>query len=104
MSQRFGHPRVLGIPIPKSLAFWASPSHITAAFWVACEQAFGRAPSRDAQIPSALVIPSKKFWISPENRKRFIDILKRRFMRKALQSKTKRLSENLPKSSSMTQN
>ena len=24
---------VLGIPIPKSLAFWASPSHITAAFW-----------------------------------------------------------------------
>ena len=33
VSQRFGHPRVLGIPIPKSLAFWASPSHITAAFW-----------------------------------------------------------------------
>ena len=25
VSQRFGHPRVLGIPIPKSLAFWASP-------------------------------------------------------------------------------
>ena len=25
LSQRFGHPRVLGIPIPKSLAFWASP-------------------------------------------------------------------------------
>ena len=25
MSQRFGHPRVLGIPIPISLAFWASP-------------------------------------------------------------------------------
>ena len=24
---------VLGIPIPKSLEFWASPSHITAAFW-----------------------------------------------------------------------
>ena len=24
-AQRFGHPRVLGIPIPKSLAFWASP-------------------------------------------------------------------------------
>ena len=24
---------VLGIPIPNSLAFWASPSHITAAFW-----------------------------------------------------------------------
>ena len=33
LSKRFGHPRVLGIPIPKSLAFWASPSHITAAFW-----------------------------------------------------------------------
>ena len=33
LSQRFGHPRVLGIPIPKSLEFWASPSHITAAFW-----------------------------------------------------------------------
>ena len=33
VSQRFGHPRVLGIPIPISLAFWASPSHITAAFW-----------------------------------------------------------------------
>ena len=25
VSQRFGHPRVLGIPISKSLAFWASP-------------------------------------------------------------------------------
>ena len=25
VSQRFGHPRVLGIPIPISLAFWASP-------------------------------------------------------------------------------
>ena len=25
VSQRFGHPRVLGIPIPKSLAFWTSP-------------------------------------------------------------------------------
>ena len=25
LSQRFGHPRVLGIPIRKSLAFWASP-------------------------------------------------------------------------------
>ena len=33
VSQRFKHPRVLGIPIPISLAFWASPSHITAAFW-----------------------------------------------------------------------
>ena len=33
LSQRFGHPRVLGIPIPISLAFWVSPSHITAAFW-----------------------------------------------------------------------
>ena len=33
VSQRFGHPRVLGIPIPISLAFWVSPSHITAAFW-----------------------------------------------------------------------
>ena len=25
LSQRFGYPRVLGIPIPISLAFWASP-------------------------------------------------------------------------------
>ena len=25
VSQRFGYPRVLGIPIPISLAFWASP-------------------------------------------------------------------------------
>ena len=33
VSQRFGHPRVLGIPIPISLAFWVSPSNITAAFW-----------------------------------------------------------------------
>ena len=33
LSRRFGHPRVLGIPIPKSLAFWASPSLVTAAFW-----------------------------------------------------------------------
>ena len=29
---RVGH-SVLGIPIPKSLAFWASPYDITAAFW-----------------------------------------------------------------------
>ena len=33
VSQRFGHPRVLGIPFPISLAFWESPSHITAVFW-----------------------------------------------------------------------
>ena len=33
VSQRLGHPRVLGIPIAISLAFWVSPSHITAAFW-----------------------------------------------------------------------
>ena len=33
VSQRFGHPRVLGVPIPISLAFWVSPSHITATFW-----------------------------------------------------------------------
>ena len=25
LSQWYGHPRVLGIPIPISLAFWASP-------------------------------------------------------------------------------
>ena len=29
-----GHPRVLGIPIPKTLVIWASPSHITLAIWV----------------------------------------------------------------------
>ena len=45
VSQRFGHPRVLGIPIPKSLAFWASPSHITAAFWASPGTLPGR-PSR----------------------------------------------------------
>ena len=25
VSQRYGHPRVLGIPIPKTLMIWASP-------------------------------------------------------------------------------
>ena len=54
MSQRYGHPRVLGIPIPKSQAFWASPSHITAMF------GHPPVPFRDAQIASVLVIPSKK--------------------------------------------
>ena len=34
----------------------------------------------------------------------FASILKRRFIQKALQSKTKRLCENLPKNLSMTQN
>ena len=29
LSQRYGHPRVLGIPIPKTLVIWASPSYIT---------------------------------------------------------------------------
>ena len=32
VSERGCH-SVLGIPISKSLAFWAFPSHITAAFW-----------------------------------------------------------------------
>ena len=29
-----GHPRVLDIPIPKTLVIWASSSHITLAIWV----------------------------------------------------------------------
>ena len=29
--QWYGHPRVLGFPIPKTLVIWASPSHITLA-------------------------------------------------------------------------
>ena len=29
--QLYGHPRVLGVSIPKSLVIWASPSHITLA-------------------------------------------------------------------------
>ena len=32
--QSYGHPRVLGIPIPKTLVIWASPSHIILAIWV----------------------------------------------------------------------
>ena len=34
VSKRYGHPRVLGIPIPKTLVIWTSPSHITLAIWV----------------------------------------------------------------------
>ena len=34
MSQWYGYPRVLGIPIPQTLVIWASPSHITLAIWV----------------------------------------------------------------------
>ena len=34
VSQRYGHARVLGIPIPKTLVIWTSPSHITLAIWV----------------------------------------------------------------------
>ena len=33
-SQWHGHPRVLGIPIPKARVIWASPSQITLAIWV----------------------------------------------------------------------
>ena len=32
--QWYGHPRVLGFSIPKTLVIWASPSHITLAIWV----------------------------------------------------------------------
>ena len=32
--QWYGHPRVLGISIPKTLVIWVSPSHITLAIWV----------------------------------------------------------------------
>ena len=55
VSQRFVHPRVLGIPIPKSLPFWHRLLILL--------QRFGHppVPSRDTQIPSVLVkIPSKK--------------------------------------------
>ena len=34
VSQRYGHPLVLGIPIPKTLVISASPSHITLAICV----------------------------------------------------------------------
>ena len=30
----YGHPRVLGIPIPKTLVIWASPSHLILAIMV----------------------------------------------------------------------
>ena len=30
----YGHPRVLGVSIPKPLVIWVSPSHITLAVWV----------------------------------------------------------------------
>ena len=62
---RVGH-SVLGIPFPKYLAFWASPSHITAA----------PIPRYPPGMPKSLVFwssPPKKFWISRENRKRFRD-------------------------------
>ena len=32
--QWYGHPRVLGSPIPKTLVMWASPSCTTLAIWV----------------------------------------------------------------------
>ena len=90
-------------------AFWASPSHITAAFWASpgtlpgCPnpQCFGHPLQKMLDFAGK----SKTFqrWL-PLNIEMFSSILKRRLIRKALQSKTKRLCENLPKSSSMTQN
>ena len=56
------------IPIPKSLAFAASPSHI-----ICSVLGIPRYPSG---MPKSLVFwssPPKKFWISRENRKRFRD-------------------------------
>ena len=105
----------LGIP-----AFWASPlpnpySVLGIPFSYYCS-VLG-IPLYPPGMPKSLVFwssPLTKFWISRENRKSFRDdsaryrnifqYLKRRFIRKALQKKTKRLCENLPKSSSMTQN
>ena len=64
---------VLGIPIPKSLAFWASPSHITAAFWASpgtlpgCpnRQCFGHPLQRNAgfrgKIENVLETASAKY-------------------------------------------
>ena len=100
---------VLGIPIPNSLAFWASPSHITAAFWASLGTLPGCPNPQCFGHPSKKILDfaakSKTFqrWI-PLNTEIFSSILKRRFIRKALQSNTKRLCENLPKSSNMTQN
>ena len=102
VSPRFGHPHsqipsvfgipfsyycsVLGIPryppwMPKSLVFWSS-----------LQKNYGFR----GKIENVLGIP-----LNIEN---FSSILKRGFIRKALQNKTKRLCENLPNSSSMTQN
>ena len=109
MSQRFGHPRVLGIPISKSLAFQASLPHITAAFWVSpgtlpgCPnpQCFGHPLKKKfgfrGKIENVLEMDSARD-------KKLFQYLKRRFIRKALQNKTKRLCENLPQNSSMHQN
>ena len=71
--QRFGQRRILGIPIPKSLAFRASSSHIT-AFWASPSTLPGR--------PNRVGHPLRK------NSEIFSSILKR-FLKKALQSKTK---------------
>ena len=34
VSQWYGQPRDFGIPIPKTLVIWASPSHISLTIWV----------------------------------------------------------------------
>ena len=85
-SPRFGHPHsqipsVLGIPFSYYCRVFGIP----------------RSPSRDAQIPSVLIIPSQKnagFRGKIENvlemasaKYRISSILKRRLIRKALQSK-----------------
>ena len=34
LGREYGHPRVLGIPIPKTIVIWASASHIALTIWV----------------------------------------------------------------------
>ena len=106
-------------------AFWAPPrlghphSQIPSVFGIPFSYycsvlGIPRYPPGMPKFPSVLVIPSTKIldlagksktfqrWI-PLNIEIISSILKRRFIRKALQSKTKRLCENLPKSSNMAQ-
>ena len=61
VSQWYGHPRVLGIPIPKTLVIWTSPSHITLAIWVTVRvtgdahiKGFGNGDAQNAGMPISL--------------------------------------------------
>ena len=59
--QWYGHPGVLGIPIPKTLGIWASPSFINLAIWLKVRvtgdphitRVFGNGDAQNAGTPTS---------------------------------------------------